>query len=68
MSNELGEILRKLTPISSLYSLAEAAYILAISPYQVGFMGVKAALTSFVKVESLESLRIFSSKGGYYLL
>jgi hypothetical protein len=60
MSNELGEILCKLTPISSLYNFAEAAYILAVSPYQVGLMGVKAALISFVKVGSLESLRIFN--------
>lgn len=60
MSNEVGEILKMMTPINSFYNFAEAAYNLAVSPYQVGLYGVRAALISFVKVGSLESLRIMN--------
>jgi hypothetical protein len=57
-ANEVGEILCKLTPFNSLYNFAEAAYTLAVSPYQVGLFGVKSALISFIRVGSLESLRV----------
>lgn len=58
MSNEVGEILSKLTPLHSFYNFAEATFNLAISPYQVGLFGVSSALIAFVKVGSIESMRL----------